>query len=118
MIEFLTTETFKEKVFNYEKHQEWQFDKSRPLVVNFTASWCGPCQMFAPILEELASSHADQLSVYKVDIDATPEISALFGIRSVPTTLFLVNGQEPAMASGVIPREALAKAIQEILSQK
>lgn len=115
MVEIIDTEKFKNNVFNFENHKEWIFEKDQPLIVNFFATWCGPCHMFAPVLEEVAMEHADKLKVYKVDIDASPEIAHLFGVKSVPTTLFLATGQEPAMASGVLPRESMQQALSELL---
>lgn len=115
MVEVIDIEIFKKEVFDFEASQVWQYDKEIPLVLNFFATWCGPCHMFAPILEAVAGEYAGKLKVFKVDIDATPEISVLFGAKSVPTTLFISKGQEPAMASGFMSRESMNKALSELL---
>lgn len=115
MVEVISTEKFKSDIFDFESNKEWIFEKSQPIILNFFATWCGPCHMFAPTLEDVASEYADKLRVFKMDIDASPEIAHLFGIKSVPTTVFLVAGEEPAIASGLLPRESMQKALQELL---
>ncbi len=116
MIEVLTTDAFKKTVFDYDTHQDWIFEKNKPIILNFFAPWCGPCNMFAPTLDDIAQEHADRLEVYKIDIDATPELAALFGVRSVPTTLFLKPKHEPFMTSGALPRESVERAITELFN--
>lgn len=118
MIEFITEQGFKEKIFNYDQTQEWSFQKEHPIILNFTASWCGPCQMFAPVLQKVSDDFQGRVQIYKVDIDQCPEIPALFGIRSVPTTLFLKADQDPAMATGAMPYDALLEAISDLLHVK
>jgi thioredoxin len=115
MVEVIGLDKFKTEVFDFENNREWTFEKTHPVIVNFFATWCGPCHMFAPVLDEVASEHSTKLKVYKVDIDASPELAHLFGVKSVPTTLFLAPGQEPALASGVMPRESMQQALQELL---
>lgn len=69
MTELLTKETFLEKVFNYEKNKEWTFEGDVPAIIDFYADWCGPCQMVAPILEDLSEEYGDKLNIYKVDTE-------------------------------------------------
>ncbi len=114
MIEVITIEKFKSDIFDFTQNTEWKFDQATPIVLNFTASWCGPCQMFAPTLEKIASEKSSELKVYKIDIDKTPELAALFEVKSVPTTLFISAGQDPVMTNGLMTEENLQKAIQEI----
>jgi thioredoxin 1 len=118
MIEFISTEDFKNKIFDFTGKEEWEFSGTRPALLNFTASWCGPCRSFAPTLDQLAEKYKDQVDFYKIDIDQNPEVPAMFGIRSVPTTLFLTNIEEPIMAGGVIPFETMVQAIDELLTLK
>lgn len=115
MIEFISTEKFKTDVFDFTAHDTWSYQKDRPVIVNFTASWCGPCRMFSPILEKIAEDYHDKLDILKIDIDQFPEVPAVFGVMSVPTTLFISKGQDPTLASGVIQREDMDRAIEEIL---
>lgn len=113
-IEVINAEKFKSDIFDYTKEQEFSFSGNKPVVLNFFAVWCGPCQVFAPALEDLAQNYSQELSVYKVDIDQNPEIPALFGIRSVPSTVFFMPGQEPALATGNMGSDGLTRAVQEI----
>ena len=71
--------------------------------------------MFGPILENAATRYEGKLDVYKIDIDTSPEVPALFGIRSVPTTLFIAPGKEPALAMGALSGDAVEQAIKEQL---
>ncbi len=114
MIEILDKEKFKAQVFDFTANAEWKFEKSQPIILNFFATWCGPCHQFAPTLEEVANQHGDRLRVFKIDIDKDPEISHLFGIKSVPTTLFLTNNEEPVMTSGALTKEGMDRAVHEI----
>ena len=83
----LTTEEFKEKVFDYTANKEWKYEGKLPAIVDFYADWCGPCKMVAPILEELSKQYDGKLTIYKVDTDAENELAAVFNIRSIPTFL-------------------------------
>ena len=81
----LTKDEFLQKVYNYEKNpNEWKYEGDKPAIVDFYATWCGPCKMLAPILEELAKEYDGQIVVYKIDTEKEPELSAAFGIRSIP----------------------------------
>jgi len=115
MIEFLTTETFKKKVFDYENNTEWKYEGSLPCLIDFYADWCGPCKMVAPILEELAEDYTGKLLIYKVDTEDQQELAAIFGIQSIPSLLFVPMGEQPQMAMGALPKETFERAIQEVL---
>ena len=92
-MEHLTSDTFKQKVFNYEKNKEWAFEGEIPCVIDFYADWCGPCKMVAPVLEELSKEYEGKVNFYKVDTEAQQELAGLFGIRSIPSILFVpMNG--------------------------
>lgn len=114
-MEHLTKQTFQEKVFNYDKNDQWKFEGKLPCVIDFYADWCGPCKMVAPVLEELSKEYNGKLNFYKVDTEAEQELAAAFGIRSIPSILFCpVNGQ-PQMAVGALPKDSLKKAIEDVL---
>ena len=115
MVEHLTNETFKEKVFNYEVNKEWNFAGEKPCLIDFYADWCGPCKMVAPILEELSSEYGDKLNIYKVDTEAQRELASVFGIQSIPSLLFVPKEGQPQMAMGALPKEKFKTAIKEIL---
>lgn len=117
MTENLTKETFLEKVFDYEKNEEWKFSGKLPAIVDFWAPWCGPCKMVGPILEELSVEYAGKINIYKVNTDEQYELSAVFGIRSIPSLLFIPLEGQPKMAAGALPKETLKEIIEkELLS--
>jgi len=116
MVQNLTKETFREKVFNYETNKEWKFEGDKPCIVDFYADWCGPCRMVAPILEELSNDYEGKIDFYKVDTEAEGELAAVFGIRSIPTLLFVPKDRQPKIVLGALPRETLEKAFKEVLN--
>ena len=116
MLEHLTTETFKEKVFNYEVNKEWSFEGEKPCLIDFYADWCQPCKMVAPILEELSQEYDGKIDIYKVDTESEQELSAIFGIRSIPSLLFVPKDGQPQMAQGALPKDSFEKAIKDVLN--
>ena len=115
MTQNLTRQDFLQKVYDYERNEEWKFEGTKPAIIDFYADWCGPCKMVAPILEELSEEYADKVDVYKVDTDAEQELSHVFGIQSIPSMLFVPVGETPQMAVGALPKNSIKQAIQEIL---
>lgn len=110
----LTKADFLAKVYNYEKNpKEWKYEGDKPAIVDFYATWCGPCKAIAPVLEKLAAEYKGKIVVYKIDTDKEPELSAAFGIRSIPTLLFIPAKGTPQVAQGALPEEALRKTIDE-----
>ena len=115
----LTRAEFLTKVANFEQNpQKWEYLGDKPCIIDFYADWCGPCKMVAPILEELANEYEDQIYIYKVNTEQEEQLSAEFGIRSIPTILFCPMGEEPQMAQGALPKDAFKKAIEEVLLKK
>ena len=115
MTEHLTAETFKEKVFNYEENKEWKFEGDLPCMIDFYADWCGPCKVVAPVLEELSEEFDGKLNIYKVNTEEEQELSAVFGIQSIPSLLFVPNIGQPQMAMGALPKDTFKKAIKDVL---
>src|SRR5215208_4257795 len=91
----MTALDFRDKIFDYEKEQEWKYAGSLPAIVDFYADWCGPCKAVAPVLEELANEYDGKLIIYKIDTDKEMELSSLFGIQSIPTLLFIPTEGAP-----------------------
>ncbi|MBP1674428.1 MAG: trxA [Bacteroidetes bacterium] len=115
MLEHLTKETFLSKVFNYETSKEWKFEGTRPCVIDFYADWCGPCKMIAPVMEELARDFEGKLDIYKVNTEEEQELASVFGIRSIPSILFVPLTGQPQMAMGALPKETFIKAFKDVL---
>lgn len=113
-MENLTTETFKEKVFDYAQNQEWSFTGKKPAIIDFYADWCNPCKLVAPILEELSTEYED-IDFYKVNTEEQSELAMVFGIQSIPSILFIPLNGDPQMALGALPKETLKQAISQII---
>jgi thioredoxin 1 len=114
----INTQDFKEKIFNYETSEEWQYLGQRPAIIDFYADWCGPCKAVAPVLEELAAQYQGQVDIYKIDTDKEQELSALFGIQSIPTFLFIPMQGSPMLQRGALPKNAFQQVIDQRLLQQ
>ncbi len=115
----LTKEEFLQKVANFEKNpEEWKYLGDKPCIIDFYASWCGPCKMIAPVLDELANEYGEEIYIYKVDTEKERDLAALFGIRSIPTLLFCPMGENPQMAQGALPKETFKEIIDKVLLKK
>lgn len=113
----LTAAEFSTKVANLDS-SKWKYLGQKPALIDFYASWCGPCKALAPVLEELATEYGDQIIIYKIDTEAEQELAAAFGIRSIPTLLFVPLTGEPQMVQGALPKAQLKEAIDKVLLAK
>lgn len=111
----LTTQKFKDDVFDYTTEKEWKYKGSVPAIIDFYADWCGPCKMVAPILEELANEYDGKLNIYKVDTEVEQELSQVFGIRSIPSILFIPMDRQPMMQAGALPKHVLVEVTEKEL---
>lgn len=119
MVQHLNKTDFLNKVANFElRPEEWKFLGDKPAIVDFYANWCGPCKAIAPILEELSAEYQGQVDIYKVDTEQEPELSAAFGIRSIPSILFVPMQGLPRMAQGALPKAQLKEIINNVLLKK
>lgn len=115
----LTKSEFLTKVVDYEKNpNEWKYLGDKPAIIYFYASWCGPCKMLAPVLEELAAEYGDSIYIYKIDTEQEQELAAAFNIRSIPTLLFVPMSGAPQLAQGALPKATLKDAIDKVLLNK
>ncbi len=115
MTEHLNKQAFLEKVFDYEQNKEWKFEGDKPCLIDFYADWCGPCKMVAPVLEELAEEYKDEINIYKIDTEKEQELAAAFGIKSIPSLLFVPMADKPQMSMGALPKQQLEQAIKDVL---
>lgn len=110
----LTVEDFTKKVYDLQV-EELVFLGEKPAIVDFTASWCGPCRQMAPILEEIAKKYAGKIDVYKVDVDKCRELAQAFGISSIPAVLYIPLDGEPSMTIGARSRSRFEDEIAKLL---
>ncbi len=115
MVTHLTKEAFIEKVFDYTNEKDWKFKGDKPALIDFWAEWCAPCRMVAPLIEELDKDYKGEVDFYKVNTEEQQELAAIFGIRSIPSLLFIPNDGKPQMAAGALPKETFEKAIADVL---
>lgn len=112
----LNEASFKQKVYDYESNPSApQFLGDKPVVVDFFATWCGPCKMMSPVVDELAEEYAGKVDIYKVDVDQAEELSFKFGIRSVPTFIFIQKNGQPKRVSGGMSKEQFKQLINDNL---
>ena len=114
----LTASEFKEKVFDYSNSRDWKYKGTEPCIVDFYASWCGPCKRIAPVLEDLSAEYKGKIKIYKVDIDQEKDLAAAFGIESIPTIYFCPVGGNPRIEYGAIPKENIVEIINTTLLNK
>lgn len=113
----LSSKEFKTKVYDISAKNP-EYLGSKPAIVDFYASWCGPCRAISPVLEELAKEYGDKIVIYKVDVDASRDIAQAFGIRSIPAVLFIPMKGEAQMTIGGRSKEDFKKQIDTILLGK
>ena len=111
----MTKAMFVEKIADMDAAQtEFKYKGDKPAIIDFYATWCGPCKMVAPIMAEIAKEKAGKIDVYKVDIDKEKELADAFGIQSIPTVLFIPMKGKPIMTQGAMPKSEFEKVIKQI----
>ena len=112
---YLTNETFKQLVYNYDKNKEWKYEGTKPAIIDFYASWCPPCKQLSPLVEEIAQEYTGKIVVYKVDTDKETILAQHLGISGLPTLLFIPAKGKPQASMGFIPKETIIKTINNVL---
>ena len=115
LIDIKDAKEFKDKIFDFDTEEDWKFKGEKPAICDFAALWCQPCKVVGPILEKLSEEYKDKVDIYKIDVDNVPELSQAFGIRSIPSILFIPLEGEPQMSIGGLPKTAIEKTIKEFL---
>ena len=114
----LSKKTFCEKIYDYEKKKEWEFQGSLPAVIDFYADWCAPCKLVAPVMEKLSIVYGGKVNFYKVNTDHEQELATAFGIMTIPSLMFIPKQGQPHMAHGAMDHPGFVKMIQEVLGVK
>lgn len=115
----MNKQMFIDKVFDYSSGAtEWKYKGNQPAIIDFYATWCGPCRMISPILKDLAKEYADKVVIYKVDTDKEKELSAAMGIQSLPTIVFIPVTGQPQVIVGAADKATFKRAIDEVLLKK
>lgn len=112
----ITKADFLKKVYDFEKNpDEWRYLGSQPAIVDFYADWCGPCRQLSPVLDELAKEYSGELTIYKVNVDNERGLATFFGIRSIPTLLFIPMKGKPQRSLGALSKTELKGIIKDVL---
>ena len=112
----ITKADFLKKVYDFEKNpDEWKYLGSQPAIVDFYADWCGPCRQLSPVLDELAKEYSGKLTIYKVNVDNERGLATFFGIRSIPTLLFIPMKGKPQRSLGALSKPELKGIIKDVL---
>lgn len=112
----MDNQMFINKIFDYTKNKnDWKYKGDKPAIIDFYATWCGPCKMVAPIMKSLAEEYKGQINVYKVDTDQQKELSIAMGIQSLPTILFIPMNGQPQAIVGAAGKKVFEDAVKEVL---
>ena len=108
---------FLTRVFDYmdKNATEWKYKGDKPCIIDFYATWCGPCKMIAPTLKELAKKYKDSIYVYKVDVDKQKRLAGAMGIQSMPTVVFIPTKGQPQVIVGAADKDTFYRAVKEVL---
>ncbi len=115
VVKEITKSEFTKKVADLEENKDWKFLGNKPTIIDFYATWCGPCKRLSPIMEQLAKEYNGKVQFYKVDVDKERELATMFGIQSIPSILFIPKKGKPIMAQGALPKAELKKTIDSNL---
>lgn len=115
---YITTEQFRQRVFDYKNNKEWTYSGDKPCVIDFYTTWCGPCKRLAPIMEELSQTYCGEVVFYKADTERERELAYVFGINSIPQVLYIPVEGKPMLLKGLYPKADIIRVIDEFLLGK
>lgn len=116
LIEHLTYDSFKEKVWDFEKNpDEWIYKGDQAAIIDFYADWCKPCKLIAPYMEEIAKKYEGKIKVYKIDTQNEKKLTKVFGIRGIPAVMFIPIKGKPMQQTGALPKEEYMNRAEELL---
>lgn len=114
----MTDSMFLSNIFDYLNQKQWKYAGTKPAVVDFYASWCGPCHMVAPIMRKLAKEYEGQITVYKVNVDKEKALAGAMGITSLPTVIFFPMEGTPQIIQGAADKKTFKRAVEVVLLGK
>ncbi len=117
-VNYLTTDAFKKNIMDYTVEKEWKYNGKKPCVIDFYATWCGPCKRLAPIMDELSEKYKGKVVFYKADTEKERELAYVFQISSIPQVLYIPVKGNPILLKGLYPKEEIVKIIDEQLLGK
>jgi thioredoxin len=117
VIEHLTKASFKEKVDDYEAGGVWKYKGTQPCIIDFYATWCGPCKKLTPTMEELSKKYEGKIKFYKIDVDKEKELANAFEVESIPTIYFCPLDGKPVIEYGALPEDNIVALINSTFKQ-
>lgn len=100
-------------VVTNENFESEVMESTKPVLIDFWASWCGPCRMLSPVVDEIAQEHSDEYKICKVNVDDEPELAGKYGVMSIPTLVVIKNREVKNVTVGVKPKQAIISLLQE-----
>lgn len=118
MVKHINQEEFRAQICDFVNSSTWQYKGKKPCVIDFYATWCGPCRTISPFLDNLSVKYKDQIDVYKIDVDKNKELAQAFGATSIPLLIFVPVNGDPQANRGALPEAELENAIKTVLLKK